>query len=100
MEFEIASVKDIVQGNMVGVEKNGKSILIANVNGNYHGIGNICTHMGCKLSEGTFIGDTVQCACHGSIFNVITGEVEKGPADSAEPLYNLRVDGDKILVDL
>ena len=100
MEIEIASAKDIAPGSIVGIKKNGKAVLIANVNGTYHAIGNVCTHMGCNLSEGTLTGDTVQCACHGSVFNVKTGGVEEGPAKSSEPSYSVRVDGDKILVDL
>lgn len=100
MEIEIACVKDVTPGNIKGIEKNGESILIANVNGSYYAIGNVCTHMGCNLSEGTLTGDTVQCACHGSVFNVKTGAVEKGPAENSEPSYSLRVDGDRILVDL
>ena len=100
MEIEIASTKDVTQGKMMGVEKNGKALLIANVDGTYHAIGNICTHMGCKLSDGTLIGDTVQCVCHGSIFNLKTGAVEQGPAEKPEPSFSLRVDGDKILADL
>ena len=100
MEIEIAYAKDIAPGNIMGVEKNGKAILIANINGTYYAIGNVCTHMGCNLSEGTLDGDTVQCACHGSVFNMKTGAVEKGPASSPEPSYSLRVDGDIILADL
>ncbi|GAB1398969.1 hypothetical protein MASR1M66_04210 [Aminivibrio sp.] len=42
---------------MMAVEKNGKSILIANVNGEYYAMGNICTHRGCSLSDGTLEGD-------------------------------------------
>lgn len=100
MEIQIASVKDVTPGAMMSVEKKGKAVLIANVDGTYYAIGDVCTHMGCKLSEGTLTGDTVQCACHGSVFKVKTGEVEKGPADKPEPSYSLRVDGDKILADL
>lgn len=100
MEIQIASTKDIAKGNMIAVEKNGKDLLIANVDGTYYAIGNVCTHMGCKLAEGTLTGDTVQCACHGSVFNLKTGAVEKGPAEKPEPSYILKVDGDKILVDL
>lgn len=100
MEIQIASVKDIAPGTMMSVEKNGKDVLIANVDGTYYAIDNVCTHMGCKLSEGTLTGDKVQCACHGSIFNVKTGAVEEGPASKPEPSYSLRVDGDKILADL
>ena len=100
MKIDIALAKDVERGKMISVEKNGKDILIANVDGNYYAIGNVCTHMGCKLSEGTLSGNTVQCPCHGSIFNLKTGEVEKGPAEKPEPSYELRVDGDRILADL
>ena len=100
MEIDIALAKDVERGKMISVEKNGKDILIANVDGNYYAIGNVCTHMGCKLSEGTLSGNTVQCPCHGSIFNLKTGEVEKGPAEKPETSYGLRVDGDRILADL
>lgn len=100
MEMEIASTKDIDQGEMLGVEKNGKAIMIANINGTFHAIGSVCTHMGCDLSEGTLTGDRVQCRCHGSVFNVKTGEVISGPAERPEPSYSLRIDGDKILADL
>lgn len=100
MEMEIGSVKDIAVGKMIGVEKDGKELLIANVDGTYYAIGNICTHMGCKLSEGTLTDNIVQCRCHGSKFNVKTGAVEKGPAESPEPSYELKVEGDKIIADL
>lgn len=97
MEVEVTSTKDLMPGQMIGIEKEGKSILIANVNGTYYAIGNICTHMGCNISDGTLNGDTVQCPCHDSTFNVKTGAVVKGPANKSEPTFTLRVDGDKIL---
>ena len=100
MEVEIGSVKAIAPGEMVSVDKEGTSILIANVDGTFYAIGSVCTHMGCNLSQGTIRGESVQCMCHGSIFNLKTGIVEKGPAQKNEPSYSLRVDGDKILATL
>ncbi len=100
MEIEVASTEDIMLGKMIGIEKEGKSILVANVNGTYYAIGNICTHMSCNISDGILKGETVQCPCHGSTFNVKTGAVVKGPARNPEPSYVLRVDGDKILAGL
>ena len=100
MSIEITSTNDLAPGEMMSVEKNGKSILVANVDGEYYAIGNICTHMGCNLSDGTLDGETVQCHCHGSRFNVKTGSVERGPAKNPEPSYTLKVEGEKILADL
>jgi 3-phenylpropionate/trans-cinnamate dioxygenase ferredoxin component len=100
MEVNIASTKDLLAGKMMGVENSGQKILIANVDGSYYGIGNICTHRGCKLSEGNLNGENVQCPCHGSVFNVKTGAVVKGPAKNPEKSFKVRVDGDAVLVNI
>ena len=100
MEVKIASVKDLPSGTMKGVESNGQQILIANLKGKYYAIGNTCTHSGCSLSDGSLNGEKVRCPCHGSTFDVMTGSVLKGPAENPEPSYELKVDGDQILVSL
>ncbi len=100
MEIEIASTIGLSPGKMLGIEKNGKSILLANVNGTFYAIGNICTHMGCKISEGSLVGDRVQCPCHGSTFDVKTGAVIRGPAKNPEPSYQVKIVGDRVLASL
>jgi len=37
-----------------------------------------CTHLGCKLNQGNT--DRINCPCHGSQFDAVTGEVLRGPA--------------------
>jgi len=71
-----------------------------NLDGSFYAIGNKCTHMGCALSNGTLKGDTVQCACHGSVFNVKTGGVIRGRVKKPEPKYELQISGDQILINL
>ncbi len=100
MEVKAASIKDVAAGRMISFENSGQKILIANVGGSYYSIGNICTHRGCKLSDGTLNGENVRCLCHGSIFNVKTGAVVKGPASNPEKSFEVRVDGDAIMVNL
>lgn len=102
MEFvKIASTKDLTPGKMMGAEAGGKQILVANVNGKYYAIGDECTHRGCKLSGGTFKeGGVVQCPCHGSNFDAKTGNVTKGPAITPEPVFQVKVEKDQILVNI
>lgn len=38
----------------------------------------VCTHQGCLCSR--IEGQDAVCPCHGSKFNVVTGDVEQGPA--------------------
>jgi nitrite reductase/ring-hydroxylating ferredoxin subunit len=100
MEIELISVKKLAPGTMMSVEKEGKSFLVANVGGAFYAIGDICTHMGCTLSDGELNGDTVTCPCHSSRFNVKTGAVIGGPARKPETAYKTRVNGDKVLADI
>ena len=95
---KVASVKELMLGKMVSVEVDGKKVLVVNVEGKYYSIGNICTHMGCLLSNGVLNGDNIQCRCHGSVFDLKTGNVVKGPAKKSEPALQVKVEGDEIIV--
>jgi 3-phenylpropionate/trans-cinnamate dioxygenase ferredoxin subunit len=55
--------------------------------------------MGCELSYGLLNGENVTCACHGSVFNVKTGSVVRGPAKKPTPTFEVKVEGDQILVN-
>jgi nitrite reductase/ring-hydroxylating ferredoxin subunit len=97
----VASTKDLTQGKMASAELGGKQILVANVDGKYYAIGNKCTHMGCSLSDGELKkGEVVRCPCHGSNFDVKNGKVVKGPAKTAEPTFEVKVEKDQILVNI
>jgi Rieske Fe-S protein len=54
----------------------------------------VCTHQGCLLAS---VSDgTMNCDCHGSTFNLETGEPESGPASSALEEVDITVNGDQI----
>jgi nitrite reductase/ring-hydroxylating ferredoxin subunit len=98
MEVKITSVKDLPPGKMLGFESQDKAILVANIDGNYYAIGNICMHEGCTLSEGTLIDEKIICPCHGLTYDVRTGAVLKEPAEKPEPAFKLKVDGGQIFL--
>ena len=98
MQLTSLSAKDIPAGTMAGTRAGGKDILVANVDGQYYAIGNVCTHMGCTVSDGVLNGAYVQCPCHGSTFDVRTGAVVHGPATRPEPSYKVEVSGDQISI--
>jgi nitrite reductase/ring-hydroxylating ferredoxin subunit len=54
--------------------------------------------MSCLLSDGILEGKNIMCPCHGSVFNVETGVVVKGPAKKAEPVFQVKFEGDHVLV--
>jgi len=101
MTFEkVASVKDLEPDRIIGVEAKGKEIAVANLDGKYYAIGNRCTHMGCMLSDGTLKEEKITCPCHGSTFDVKTGNVVNGPAKKPEPAYETKIEGEQVLVNV
>jgi len=95
---KVADTKDISSSQMKAVEVAGEKICVVNVEGKYYAIGNVCTHRGGPLVEGTLEGYEVECPWHGSKFDVRTGEPTRPPARSSEPSYELKVDGNNILI--
>ena len=80
------------------VQVGGQEICLSNVEGEYLAIGNICTHDGAPLNEGTLEVDEVECPWHGSRFDVRTGEPVMAPATEGVRVHPVRVDGDDIWV--
>jgi glycine betaine catabolism B len=91
---KVADTKDIPSSQMKSVEVSGEKICVVNVEGKYYAIGNVCTHVGGPLAEGTLEGYEVECPWHGSKFDVRTGE----PARRPESTYELKIDGNSILI--
>jgi 3-phenylpropionate/trans-cinnamate dioxygenase ferredoxin component len=97
---KIGLVAEMPSGTLRGAEVEGKNILVVNLDGTFFALGNTCTHMGCPLSNGKLDGKILQCACHGSRFDVTTGEVVGGPARRPEPAYPARVENGEVFVDV
>jgi ferredoxin-NADP reductase/nitrite reductase/ring-hydroxylating ferredoxin subunit len=93
-----AEIKDIPPSKMKEVQVDGENICVANVEGKYYAIGSICTHEGGPLADGTLQGFEVECPWHQSKFDVRTGEVTSPPATEPEPSYEVKVDGNSILI--
>jgi nitrite reductase/ring-hydroxylating ferredoxin subunit len=54
-----------------------------------------CSHRGCSLTEGDIEGDEVVCACHGSRFSLRDGALQRGPATTPQPAFQVRLREDQ-----
>jgi nitrite reductase/ring-hydroxylating ferredoxin subunit len=75
-------------------------VAVANVRGTLHAFGDTCTHLQCSLAEGDLDGTVVTCACHGSQFDVTTGEVLRGPAQKPVQSYAARVENEALEIEI
>jgi 3-phenylpropionate/trans-cinnamate dioxygenase ferredoxin component len=94
----VGRADEVPEGEMRSYQVGGDDVAVANVDGEFHAFSDICTHMQCLLSEGDLDGTTVTCACHGSEFDVTSGDVLGGPATEPVQAYELRVDGDDLQI--
>lgn len=73
-----------------------KTVVTQPTQGEYKAFSAVCTHQGCTVS-GVENG-VIECACHGSEFDIATGAVKKGPATEPLPEKSVSVSGDGITV--
>ena len=68
--------------------------------GDFYAMDDLCTHGEVSLSEGAIDGCHVECWAHGSRFDVRTGEPDEFPAITPVKTYPVRIDGERVLVDV
>ena len=96
---KVAKTLDVPVGKMKHVEVDGIEILIANVEGKFYAVGDRCPHLNARVSEGTLNKTIVTCPRHLSTFDVTTGKVISGTRSSL-PSYDVKVDGDDLLIEI
>jgi 3-phenylpropionate/trans-cinnamate dioxygenase ferredoxin subunit len=88
----LGRAEDLEEGGMRAFDVQGTTIAVANVAGAFHAFDDTCTHRQCSLAEGDLHESTVICPCHGSEFDVESGEVLRGPAREPVETYEVRVE--------
>lgn len=96
----VASLGELPEGTvMQRVRSSGDAICLVRQNGQISALSDICTHQHFSMSEGDLLPDgTLQCAWHGTRYDCRTGEVKQVPATSPLPVFQVRLDGDTVLV--
>jgi nitrite reductase/ring-hydroxylating ferredoxin subunit len=100
-EFEpLASVSEVSEGAVLQrVRSLGDAVCLIRHNGQISAVSDICTHQHFSMSLGDLLPDgTLQCAWHGARYDCQTGEVRQVPATSPLPVFQVRLEGDTVMV--
>lgn len=81
---------DLPPGKMINVDVLGRTVLVANVDGEYHAMDGICSHGLADLSRGRLDGFLVECPRHFARYDVRSGKVVRGPVDAEGRAIDLR----------
>ena len=96
----VAQLDALKTGKMLRVSVADQDILLANVEGEIFAVEDMCSHEDASLYNGALKGRCVECPLHGSHFDLKTGEPQQEPATEAIKTFNVKVEGDQILIEL
>ncbi len=76
----------------------GKNLVLARVAGEFYAVDSVCTHNEGYLDEGSLSGCEIICPLHSGKFDLRTGNATWGPVFDPLTTYEVRVEGDDVLV--
>lgn len=99
---KVADMAEIPLGCARAVDVDGHPVAVVHVaDGVVKAIHNICSHQYYELApEGVIEENTIECALHGSIFDLDTGAALTLPALDPIPVYVCEVVDGEVLVDV
>jgi NADPH-dependent 2,4-dienoyl-CoA reductase/sulfur reductase-like enzyme/nitrite reductase/ring-hydroxylating ferredoxin subunit len=99
-QHDVAALTDLPDAGMCSVEIDDSKILLIRDGQTVHAIGATCPHAGAPLEQGVRNGDRIVCPWHKATFCIRTGALLEPPAVDSLPRYDVRVEGQRVLVTL
>ena len=105
MTYErVCALSEVPEEGSLRIELADIDVAVVQLDGEVYAIQDVCSHADVPLSDGD-VDDvdgapTIECALHGSCFDLRTGQPTNLPATEPVPVYPVRVEGDDVLVDV
>ena len=105
MAFErVCARSEVPEDGALRVELADVDVAVVDFDGALYAIQDVCSHADFPLTDGDVDevdgAPTIECALHGSCFDLRTGAPTNLPANKPVPVYPVRVEGDDVLVDV
>jgi len=97
---KLCGVDDVNEGQCKAFKIGNIEILVTKLEGQYFAVANRCTHLNFPLSEGRIEENRIICPGHGGQFDVKTGKVLSGPPKISLPIFEVKVEGEDLLIKL
>ena len=97
---KLCRVDDLEPGTAKRVDVDGLRLAVVRIGNDWYAIADTCSHADESLSEGDVWPDEreIECPKHGSTFSLLTGEPQTLPATRSVPVYEVRVEGDDVML--
>ncbi|MBR8743852.1 non-heme iron oxygenase ferredoxin subunit [Nocardiopsis sp. MG754419] len=99
--IKVAELDEIPEDGVLGIETDDETpIALVRTEGEVFAVRDVCSHAEVRLSEGEVEDGTIECWLHGSCFDLRSGAPINPPATQPVPTYDVKIDGDDVLVSL
>ncbi|MFI6848228.1 Rieske 2Fe-2S domain-containing protein [Kitasatospora sp. NPDC050467] len=88
---ELGVVEEFPPGEPVRRRAGGVDVVVVATGDGFAVLAERCSHLSGPLAEGTVVDGCLRCPWHGSTFRLGDGEVVRGPATAAQPVFETRV---------
>ena len=100
--IKVASLSELPEGSVLGVEAEGKRVCLANAEGEVYAFADNCSHREFPLSLGEVdaAACTITCEWHGAAFDLRSGAPTCLPAIRPIAVYPARVEDGAVWVEV
>ncbi len=99
-EFNIMNKSELKNGEMKTVKVDDHEVLVSRIDDSFYALAAHCTHYGATLSDGILDGDRIVCPWHHACFHARTGDLLEPPARDALAAFNVRIEGENVILTL
>ena len=96
----VCAASDLEPGTAKRFDFGSHRICLIRIGDDFYAIGDECSHANFSLADGEVYPDKreIECWKHGSTFSLVDGKPQSVPATRPVPVYDVRREGDDILV--
>lgn len=95
---DVAALADLPPDQPVAAMAADVPIVLVRRDDEVYALSATCVHAGGPLAEGSLADGSLRCPWHGSVFRVCDGKALRGPAATAQPSWQVRVEDKRVQV--
>lgn len=96
---KVADLSELEENRPTRVEVDGLPLALVRIEDRVHAILDVCSHEDYPLHEGFVFGQQIECALHGSMFELDSGSPRSLPATSPVPVFAVEIEDGEVRVD-
>lgn len=96
----VGAAADITEDQPLAVLLEDKQVGVFRLGDRLYALEDICPHAYALLSSGFIDGETIECPLHQACFHIPTGKCTSPPAERDLATYPVKIEGDRVFVQV